>query len=255
MNILIYNFKGGCSKSTTSSIVASYLSDATLIEVDFINQSDRKINSQGFYESIQVNFNDENSDSFYEFENFLLKSNTKVIDVGSVMLDKAHQALKNSDLYSTIDLVIIPAMDGVDDFEVAMKFLANVKDEISPEKIMFGFNRFNKEYETPQEQFDSFFLNQKFLKNEFKIDISNEDNWFVIEDSRSIKKARSMRIPFKSLVDEDVQAIIQEQRAAIDDDEKRMLLTKRKGLVQNAQKLYQNYISQMMEKIIRKLEK
>ena len=255
MNILIYNFKGGCSKSTTSSIVASYLADATLVEVDYINQSDRKINNTGFYDSIQVNFNDENSDSFYEFENFLIKSNTKVIDVGAVMLDKFHQALKNSDLYSTIDLVIIPAMDGVDDFEVAMKFLANIKDEISPEKIMFGFNRFNKEYETPQEQFDSFFLNQKFLKNEFKIDISNEDNWFVIEDSRSIKKARSMRIPLKSLVDEDIQAIIQEQRASIEDDEKRMLLTKRKGLVQNAQKLYQNYISQMMEKIIKKLEK
>lgn len=255
MNILIYNFKGGCSKSTTSSIVASYLDEATLIEVDYINQSDKRIDTEGYYQSVQMNWRDESSKSFLEFESLILKSNTKVIDVGAVMLDKFHEGMKKSNLYDVIDLVIIPAHDGEDDFRVALKFLANIKDEIPTSKIIFGFNRFSKEYDTPQEQFDSFFDNQELLKKEFKIDISNEDNWFVIKDSKSIKRARKRGIVFKSLVDIDIQELTKRQRAAIDDDELRNKLTGEKSIVSNAQEVYADYIEPMLLKIAKKMEK
>lgn len=254
MNIVVFTPKGGCAKTTISSVLASYLLDATLIEIDYINQSDRRIDSKGFYDSFQVNFNDESSESFFEFENFLLKANTKIIDVGSVMIDKFQQSIKNSNLYSTIDLIIVPSTDGSEDFNLAVKFLENIKDDFPAEKIIFGFNRYNKEYDSPQEQFDTFFKNKSVIKKEFGIDLDNEDNWFVIEDSKAIKKARSMGIPFKSLVDEDIDELTKQQRAELEDDDKRMIFTKRKGLVQNAQKLYKNCIVQMMEKIVKKLE-
>jgi hypothetical protein len=255
MNILIYNFKGGCSKSTTSSIVASYLSDATLIEVDHINQSDKRLDTDGYYKSIQMNWRDESSKSFLEFESLILKQNTKVIDIGAVMLDSFHIAMKKSNLYDVIDLVIVPAHDGEDDFRVAMKFLANIKDEIPASKIMFGLNRFSKEYDSPQEQFDSFFDNQDLLKKEFKIDLSDENNWFAIKDSKSIKKARKRGIVFKSLVDVDIQELTKRQRAAIDDDELRDELTAEKFLIGNAQEVYADYIEPMLIKIVKKMEK
>lgn len=254
MNILIYNFKGGASKSTTSSIVASYLSDATLIEIDYINKSDSKLSTDGFYRSVQINFLDETSESFFEFESLLIKPGIKVIDVGAVMLDKFHSAMKKSNLYSTLDLVIIPAMDGADDFNVAVKFLENIKDEINPKKIIFGFNRFNNfEYSDPKEQFDTFFNNAALLKKEYGVDLKNEDNWFVIKDSKAIKKARSMGVTLKSLIDMDVEAITTAQRAEAD-DMKRLELTKKRGLILNAQNLYREFINPMMIKIADKLE-
>lgn len=254
MNILIYNFKGGCSKSTTSSIVASYLHGATLIEVDHINQSDKRLDTDGYYKSIQLNWRDESSKSFFDFESLILKQDTKIIDVGAVMLDKFHEGMKKSNLYDVIDLVIIPAMDGEDDFRVAAKFLVNIKAEIPASKIMFGFNRFSKEYDTPQEQFDSFFDNKELLKKEFDIDLDDENNWFVIKDSKSIKKARKRGLVFKSLVDVDIQELTKRQRAAIDDDELRNELTAEKFLITNAQVVYADYIEPMLLKIAKKME-
>lgn len=254
MNILVYNFKGGASKSTTSSIVASYLSDAVLIEIDYINKSDSKLDTEGFYKGVQINFLDETSESFFEFESLLIKPGVKVIDVGAVMLDKFHSSMKKSNLYSTLDLIIIPAMDGADDFNVAVKFLENIKGEVNPQKIIFGFNRYNNfEYSEPREQFETFFNNSQLLKKEYGVDLKNEDNWFVIKDSKAIKKARSMGVTLKSLVDQDVESITTQQRAE-PDDSKRLELTKKRGLVLNSQNLYREFINPMMSKIAKKLE-
>lgn len=60
-NILIINLKGGASKTTNASILASYLPEATLIEIDKINQSDTRIDSLGYYNSVQIDFNNETS--------------------------------------------------------------------------------------------------------------------------------------------------------------------------------------------------
>ncbi len=44
-NILSLNFKGGSGKTTISSTTASYLNNSMLIEMDTINQSDKRISS------------------------------------------------------------------------------------------------------------------------------------------------------------------------------------------------------------------
>jgi len=254
-NILIYNWKGGCAKSTVSSIVASYLENATYLEVDFINKSDKRLDTDGFYESEQINFVNETSDSFYEFENILMDEGIKVIDCGAVMLDKLHSALKASDLYSTIDLLILPNMDGSEDFNVALKFLTNIKGLIDPSKILMAFNRFDPvEYDNnPAEQFETFFKNKKILKEKFEIDLDDENSYFVIKNSKAIKKSRAQGKVLKSLVDKDVKEITDRQRAE-KDTVKRLIITKERGLIQNAHNLYSEYIEPMMIKITHKLE-
>ncbi|MGB3751945.1 MAG: hypothetical protein WA945_10285 [Arcobacteraceae bacterium] len=255
MNILTYNWKGGCAKSTISSIIASYLDDSKLLEIDFINKSDKKLNTEGYYESEQINFVNETSDAFYEFENQLLDDGVKVIDCGAVMLDKLHSALKTSNLYSNIDLIVLPAMDGADDFNVAYKFLTNIKGLVDPTKIIIAFNRFDPiEYNNDiSEQFETFFNNKKLLKDKFGIDLDDENSYFVIKNSKAIKKSRAMGIVLKSLIDQDIKEITDRQRAE-KDGAKRLIITKERGLVQNAHNLYSEYISPMLEKIAIKLE-
>ena len=254
VNILLINFKGGAAKTTNSSIVASNLPNATLLEIDKINESDSRINSEGYYLSEQIDFNNETSDSFFDFENRLLDDGIKVLDIGAVKLEIFHKAMIAANLYDTIDLLIIPAMDGSDDFGVAMNYLETIKNDIAPEKIMFSFNRFNNhEYESVAEQFDSFFLNTTILKKEYKIDLKDENNWYALKDSKAVKIARKKGITIKSLVEKDLNEITARQRAEKDKD-KRLELTKERSLINNAQKFSDEFISPMITKIIKKLD-
>lgn len=254
MNILVINLKGGAAKTTNSSIIASYLPNATLIEIDKINKSDSKIISKD-YKSLQIDFINESVNQFLKFENILLDDTIKIIDVGAVKLEIFHKAMVAANLYSTIDLLIIPAMDGSDDFGVAMAYLNTIKNEISSNNILFSFNRFNDhEYTSAQEQFSSFFDKKDEILNNFKIDLNDESNFYVLKDSRAIKLARANKITLKSLIEADVDAITKKQRATKDKD-KRMELTKQRSLVLSAQNFYNEYVINMIQKITQKLEK
>jgi len=256
MNILVINLKGGVAKTTNSSIIASYFPNSTLIEIDKINRSDSKIISKD-YESIQMDFKSEEDDQFLDFENLLLEyDTTKIIDVGAVKLEIFHRSMKAANLYNLIDLLIIPAMDGSDDFTVAMSYLNTIKDDIHPNKIMFSFNRFNEhEYSSYLEQFNSFFTRAEEIKKTFSIDLTNhEDNYYVLKDSRAVKIARQKQITLKSLIDLDIDEITKKQRAT-KDKTKRMELTKQRSLILSAQNFYNEYVINMIQKITQKLEK
>lgn len=256
MNLLVINLKGGAAKTTNSSIIACYLPGSVLLEIDKINRSDVKIDSNGFYKSKQIDFQNETSKEFLEFENFLIEEGIKIIDVGAIKLEIFHEAMKTANLYDTIDLLIIPAMDGSDDFTVAMDYLESVKDLIDPSKIMFSFNRFNEhEYTDIKEQFDSFFNNAEAIKSKYNIDLNDSDNYYVLKDSKAIKQARKLGRTIRSLVDQDLDKITQEQRMPGINRDTRMELTKRRTLVNSAKKFYENFIESMMEKIKSKLAK
>ena len=253
INILIYTGKGGGAKSTVSSIVASYLSDAKLIEIDKINKSDAKIKDKN-YKSAQMDFLHESDNKFIEFESLLLDDGVKVIDVGAVKLEVFHKAMKAANLYSLINLLIVPSMDGADDFNVAMGYLNTIQNEINPNNIMFSFNRFNNhEYKSHQEQFSSFFDKKTEIKDNFKIDLDDESNYFVLKDSRAIKLARANKVSLKSLVDRDVNAVTKDQRST-KDKVKRLELTKERSLILSAQAFYNYFVINMMQKITNKLE-
>lgn len=252
MNILAINTKGGAGKTTTSTIVSSYLLGSTLIEVDKINKSAEKIKENEHFKSIQVDFAGAQSESFLKFENLLLSDGVKVIDIGATMLEKFHDAMMEADLYSTMDLVIIPAMDGKDDFQVAMKFLIATEGVIPPEKIMFAFSRYNNhEYSTVAEQFDVFFDNKGPLKKKFGIEL-NDQNYFAIQDSRAVKRANRLGTTVRNLASEDIEDLTRRQRAEKDED-KRMELTRLRSIAKAAQNFERDFVTPMMEKISKKL--
>lgn len=252
LNILVINLKGGAAKSTNSSIIASYLPNSKLIEIDKINESDKKILSKD-YESVQLDFMNMNDENFIDFENSLLDDGIKIYDVGAVMLEIFHKSMLASDLYREIDLVVIPSMDGNDDYLVAMSYLETIKSYIDLQKVIFSFNRFNEsEYRDPKTQFSSFFEKTEAIKENFGIDLENEDNYYVIKDALSIKETRKKGQTLKSLIDTDMNEIIEKRKAA-DTDEERSKYTKERLLCINAKNLYRDYISPMLEKIEKKI--
>lgn len=253
MNILVINLKGGAAKTTNSSIIASYLPDSTLIEIDKINKSDSKIIGKD-YKSIQLDFLNESDNKFLEFENILLDDGIKIIDVGAVKLEVFHKAMSVANLYATINLLIVPSMDGSDDFSVAMAYLNTIKDDIDSKNIMFSFNRYNEhEYTSAQEQFSSFFEKKDEILSNFKIDLNDESNYYILKDSRAIKLSRANKVTLKSLVDANSDAITKEQRAT-KDKVKRLELTKKRSLILSAQNFYNEYVISMLQKITQKLE-
>ena len=227
-NILVMNQKGGCGKTGTSSNVASYLVNCRLIEMDTINQSDAKINSKNYYESEQFDFLSELDDKFFLFEKMLRTSDKNlVIDVGANKLSIFHKAMILNDLYSKIDLFIVPAMDGSDDFNVAIDFLESLKEHVDLKgKVIFAFNRFNEhEYTDVKSQFEQFFTNAEIINKKYGVDLKNEDNYFAIKDSLAIKYARRNKMTLKELCDKDLDDLTtQIENLSLDDDEQLMLL-------------------------------
>ncbi len=248
-NILFFNFKGGSGKTTNSSICASYLDNCTLIEVSKINQLSSRIDSSNSYKSVQTDIDNE-----IEFKNLLISTGNKVIDVEVTKLDIFHKTMLVNDIYKLIDLLIIPVMDGHDDFLITMNYLASWNSIIPSHKIMFSFNCYNEhEYSNIEEQFESFFLNRDIILQEYGIDLNDESNYFVLKDSRAVKKARKEGRTFHSFANEDLGAITNQQRSELDNS-KRLELGKKRSLINSSQLFEKNYIFPMMEKINKKIK-
>jgi len=251
-NILVYTLKGGAAKSTNSSIIASNLSNCTLVEIDKINQSQNE-SKDANYTVKQIDFLHENQEGFIEFENILLDKNNVVIDVGASRIDNFHSSMLKSNLYDTIDLLVISSMDGFSDFSVCLDLLTTIQEIIPSSKIILSFNRFNEhEYSTVEEQFDNFFTNKELLFKSFSIDLNNENSFYILKDSRAVKYSHNIGLSLKSLSDMDLEDIIKKQRSE-KNKETRLELTKQKSLITQAQSFHNIYVVPMMEKINRKL--
>ena len=224
--------------------------------MDTINQSDSKINSKNYYESEQFDFLSELDDKFFIFEKMLRTSDKNlVIDVGANKLSIFHKAMILNDLYSKINLFIVPAMDGSDDFNVAMDFLESLKEHVDlKDKVIFAFNRFNEhEYSDVKSQFEQFFTNSEIILKKYGVDLTNENNYFAIKDSLAIKYARRNNITLKELCDKDLIQLSNQIDNLSVDDENLMQLIKQKNIIKNALNLQKNYILPAINKIIKKL--
>ncbi len=206
MNILVMNMKGGTGCTVASTIIAPYLENTTLVEIDRINGTVEGTGTEGHFKVHQVKFNSWDSEGFLEFENLLLSEGTRVIDVSGHMCEIFHHAMTKASLYEVIDLLIVPAMDGVYDFDAAMRFLDLLDGNIPADKIMFAFSRYNPhEYGSFEEQFDLFFDNKSAFKKQYGIDF-HEDNYFAIQNSKAFRHKNSLGTPIESLEDEDYVA-------------------------------------------------
>lgn len=250
-NILVFNLKGGAAKSTNSNIIASVLPGAILIEADKINKTAEDIDSD--FESVQVDFVNEGSIGFDKFTNLLVEPNFTIIDVGAKMIETFHQSMINSGNYSEIDLVIIPLMDGADDFLTALDLLTNLKEQVEYKKVIFALSRWNNHEYAIEAQFDTFFNNQKRIKKDFGIDINDEDNWYVLKDSRSIKYARSNKITLKSLVEKDAN-VLKNMMTTEADKDKRAPITALRNIVLQSQIYWNEFIIPAISKIEKKLQ-
>ncbi len=251
LNILVMNLKGGVGKTTGSSIVASFTSPCTLIEIDKINESDDRIAST-YYNGIQMDFNSATSDKWLDFENKLFETGVKIIDVGAVKLEIFHNAMQTNKGYDEVDLIIIPAMDGADDFIVGEKFLANLKEiGFDTSKVMFIFSRFNPNEYTVEEQYNKFFRNKELLKDEYNIDLDDDSSYGIIPDKKCIKYARDKGITVRSLIDEDDRDL-RVQISEVEDPFLKKELQELRNCVINAKDLYKNYLESLMLKIQKK---
>ncbi len=251
LNILVMNLKGGAGKTTTCSAVASFYINSTLIEIDKINTSDERIDSP-YYFGMQMDFTSATSDNWLEFEDKLFEDGVKVIDVGAVKLETFHSAMTINKGYDEIDLIVIPAMDGSDDFIVAEKFLANLKSVgYDTSKILLVFSRFNPNEYSVQEQYNKFFRNKDLLRDEYSVDLDDDNSYSVIPDKKCIKYARDKGITVRSLIDDDDKELREQIFEAV--GEQKRELQERRNCVINAKDLYNNYLKSLIEKINKKV--
>lgn len=251
MKILSMNLKGGASKSTNASIIASFLPHTTIYEFDRINETAEKIKTK-HYKSEQIDFNNSDSVSFINFENKLIDckdDENMIIDVGAIKLADFFKAFSITRLFSEIDLLIIPMMDGADDYRVAYKMLSALKrDGLLPEKILFALSRFNEEeYDIKEYQFTTLFKNKKLLKKEFNIDIDKQS--FTINDSRAIKYANENGISIRDLVEEDFDKLLKLSRERGISAEERFERSLKRNVVDKSKRLLKYSITPMLEKI------
>ena len=252
LNILVMNLKGGVGKTTTSSIVASFYVGSKLIEIDKINESDKRIISS-YYKSEQMDFTSATSENWLNFEDELFADGVKIIDVGAVKLETFHNAMQMNKGYEEIDLIVIPNMDGADDFLVAEKFLANLKNVgFDTSKVLFVFSRFNPNEYTVSEQFNKFFRNADLLKEDYQIDLEDENNYAVIPDKKCVKYARDKGITVRSLIENDDRDL-RIQITDCEDLEQKRELQELRNCVINAKDLYSNYLHKLIQKIQKKV--
>lgn len=255
-NILTFNFKGGAGKSTNGQNIASNLKTSanknTIIEIDFINESQSQIKTD--YEVKQIDFKNSASSEFLKFKMLLKKDGVNIIDVGATRIENFNVAMKESKAYNEIDLLIIPIMDGKDDLMVALDLLENVKGYIPPHKIMFSLNRFiASEYDNVSDQFIAFHTLAPIIKEDFGLDLSDENNFYVLPESRAVRYASAEGMTIKALAETDAEALEAKIMDA-KDDKKMMQLLKHQSNIYKAQLFHNEHIIPAMEKITAKLE-
>ncbi|WP_200763787.1 ParA family protein [Nitrosophilus alvini] len=221
LKIAVLNTKGGVGKSTISmQLLVPYLFQKTLQPVSYFEFDDENEDSISFdkcslvwLEKVRVEGNDLRD----QLRDILLLENCICMDVGAnktavYVLD----ALIDSGMIYTLDLIVIPLMDGELDAVSALNIYHKVKDANPDIKTLFVLNRWNETRDL-HSQFD-LFLGDKYGLFDTKGIINyikEEDrNYCVLADSDAIKYSRSFGITLwelaniKENIDEELKKAI-----------------------------------------------
>ena len=254
--IVVFNYKGGVAKSANSVLIADFVGEiiegeTVLVEIDKINKSANKIKDAD-YPIVQLDFDKFTDDGFVDLETYINTKGLTIIDVGSVKLEIFHKSMVESGLYSVVDLVVIPSMDGGDDYDTAIKYLELMRDELDvKEKILFSFNRYNEpEYNTVEEQFDYFFESADAIKKRYGITL--KDRYYAIKDSYAFKKSRKLGISVKNLMNKDLEELTK-QIAVEEDRDKMRTMIKEKSAIISARSFYKECLKGMISAITNRL--
>lgn len=201
MNITIINTKGGVGKSTISMQVASaYLYQSTSKMVNHFEFDDENRDNLSFEHSNIVNTNTQEvqkSNLRDVLTDILLENDNVVIDVGGNKTTIYFiEALLESGMNHSIDLFIIPLMDGESDALSAIKIYKIIRDANGQTPILFALNRVHKNADL-KTQFNVFLGDERGVFNDEGIieSIPQEDrNFIAIEDNEVIKYSKNFGI-------------------------------------------------------------
>ncbi len=204
--IAIMNNKGGASKSTVATQLASAFflekgEEVTLVEIDKLNE-DNLVFKNTNINTEQVEIENDGVDAPTKIKEILLKDKEEnvVIDVGgNLTTELIMKALKKTRMYRKIDLFIIPMSGGGADLKNAINTYNDIK-EMSPEaKFIFVLSRVRKKSRV-KIQFSEF----------FNKDISKDHPFIIFEDSDTIDLSRNLgKTVFEIAKDENTKAMLE----------------------------------------------
>ena len=251
MKIVVINSKGGVGKSTISvQVIASYLYQKSDKQVPHYEFDDENEDNKAYTNSqilktytqpvAKVNLSNKLTD-------ILLDENDCIIDVGANKTTIYFlEALFETGMIYTIDLFVIPLMDGESDAMSALRIYEVIKEANSEAKVMFALNRVNSNRELTT-QFDIFLGDDRGIFNQEGIIESIDEadrNYIVVYDSDIVKYSKSFGITILelSLMDRDLASEIKEAIKNKEDKQTIKILSFKKSIKDNAVVYYQKYL-------------
>ncbi len=199
--IAVINTKGGVGKSTISmQLVVPYLYQKFKNPISFFEFDDENEDSISFEKSKLVwleKVRVAGRDLREELREILLLDNHICLDVGAnktavYVID----ALLDSGMIYTLDVAVIPLMDGELDATSAIQIYQKFKNANPNLKTIFALNRWNENREV-ESQFD-IFLGDKYgffdTKGVINYIDERDRNYLVLADSDAIKYSRAFGI-------------------------------------------------------------
>ncbi len=207
--IAILNTKGGVGKSTVSmQLIVPYLFKKMKTPISYFEFDDENEDAISFDKSRLIwleKVNVTGVDLREQLRDILLLENSICMDVGAnkttvYVLD----ALIDSGMIHTLDLVVIPLMDGELDAVSAINIYHQIKKSNPDIKILFVLNRWNENREV-ESQFD-LFLGDKYgffdTKGVINYIDEKDRNYVVLADSDAIKYSRGFGVTLWELANQ-----------------------------------------------------
>jgi len=214
---IVLNSKGGVGKSTTSmQILAPFLfwKNGQNEKINLIEFDDENSDSKSFFNSdivLTKRYKIDGNDIDSTLTDIVLENNNLIVDVGgNKTTTYILNSLKDTNIISVFDCVVIPLTDGEQDAINAIKVYTKIREVNKEIKIIFILSRVNKSYNL-EVQFLDFFGDLKGRIDNRKGLIEkvqeSDRNIIKIEDNESIKISRAFGVTAFELARQDLDVL------------------------------------------------
>lgn len=262
LKIMVLSTKGGAGKSTVCiQVIAPYLYTQTsqpvkLYEFDDENQESRLLGGSEIIDAERIVVG--KKDLRDEITDVLLNECSACIDVGANKTAlKMIDALVDSGMIYSLDLLIIPLMDGEIDAMNAFEVYCSLKAAHPELKILFALVRANGTREL-QCQFDIFLGDKRGLfSNQGVIESLHEEDkhYFVVPDTDIVKNSRLFGLSIWELgrLQTNIDAELKEAIAAGEEARKIKLLSFKRSLKQDCEGFIEKTLLPAFKEISKRL--
>lgn len=257
LKVLVVSSKGGVGKSTISmQLVAPYLFEKNdRKEVKFYEFDDENIDSLSYGASVLTNREPIDVEEFVIMDKFieiLSKDESCCIDVGgNKSTSLCLQTINDCGMINSIDLVVIPLLDGEQDAINAVNIYNELKEISRDIKILFALNRV-KNLKFVQYQFDNFFGDVRGLfedRNAVLNQIGQDkvEDFVSIEDSDMIKYSRKFGMTIYEIAAQKRDFTLEFEKT--NEEKEKKLIAFKNYVHQHSKKYYENSIKANFERI------